>query len=80
MRQHKNKILRGRICFLIIKKSKEKEAELLKGFLRCLDDINSYLDEYDEMIGLAFNKDEPTRSCEKLIHFLSERRYELIKD
>ena len=61
-------------------KSKEKEAELLKRFLRCLDDIDDYLDEYDEMIGLAFNKDEPIKSCEKLTHFLSERHYELIKD
>ena len=61
-------------------KSKDKEAELLKRFLCCLDDIDSYLDEYDEMIGLAFNKDDPIESCEKLMHFLSGRHYELIKD
>ena len=60
-------------------KSIDKEAALLKRFLHCLDDIDSYLDEYDEMIGLAFNEDNPIESCENLIHFLSERHYELIK-
>lgn len=62
------------------RKSKDKEAQLLKRFLQCLDDIDSYLDEYDEMIGLAFNEDKPIESCENLIHFLSERRGELIED
>lgn len=61
-------------------KSRDKERELLHRFLLCLDDIDDYLDEYDEMIGLAFNKDEPIESCEKLTHFLSNRSFELIKD
>lgn len=35
-------------------KSKEREEALLRRFLNCIDDIQEYLDEYDEHFGLAF--------------------------
>lgn len=34
-------------------KSREREEALLRRFLRCIDDMKDYLDEYDECFGLA---------------------------
>lgn len=66
--------------FLNNKKSRDKEAELLRRFLSCLDDIDCYLDQYDEFFGLAFNKDKPIECTENLTRFLAERYYELTVD
>lgn len=77
---NKRLVLRGKVMFLNNQKSKEKEAQLLKRFLSCLDDIDCYLDQYDEFFGLAFNKDKPIESTENLTRFLAERYYELIED
>ena len=61
-------------------RSRDKEAELLKRFLRCLGDIDTYLDQYDEFFGLVFYKDDPIECSEKLRNFLSERYDKLIGD
>lgn len=64
--------------FLPGKESVEYESGLLRKFLRELEDIGDYLDEYDEFMGLAFNEYEPTECLEKLSIFLRERHSELI--
>ena len=64
--------------FLPGKKSIEYESELLRKFLRELEDIGDYLDEYDEFMGLAFNEYEPSECLEKLSAFLRERHFELL--
>jgi hypothetical protein len=61
-------------------KSKDKEARLLRRFLGCLDEMDSYLDKYDEFYGLAFNKDDPQKCVEKLWRFLGDRLGELVDD
>ena len=62
-------------------KSKDEEAALLREYLRCLDDIDIYLDEFDEVIGLALYEDDPVENCEKLTKFLRNRLlFELIED
>lgn len=61
-------------------RSRDKEAQLLKRFLNCLEDIEVYLDQYDEFFGLAFYKDDPMECVEKLRGFLSERHWKLIDE
>ena len=60
-------------------RSRDKELELLKRFLSCLRDIDTYLDKYDEFAGLVFYEDDPIECLEKLRDFLSER-YEALMD
>ncbi len=64
--------------FLNNQRSKDREKQLLERFLNCLDDIDCYLDEYDEFFGLAFDKDKPIESAENLTRFLATRYYELL--
>ena len=54
------------------------EADLIRKFLGELDDLDCYLDEYDEFIGLAFNEYTPTECLEKLSAFLRERHHEVL--
>ena len=61
-------------------RSVNKEVDILKRFLHCLDDIEMYLDKYDECLGLVFYEDDPTDWAEKLKDFLSERYDKLIDD
>ena len=60
-------------------RSRDKELELLKRFLSCLRDIDTYLDKYDEFAGLVFYEYDPIEYLEKLRDFLSER-YEALMD
>ena len=53
--------------------SEARERDDLRRFLRYLDDLESYLDEYDEFFGLAFDENEPTKCVEKLTNFLLQR-------
>ena len=62
------------------KKSREKEEQLLRRFLNCLEEIDIYLDKYDEFFGLAFNEDDPQKCLDKLTHFLIERHSKLVDD
>lgn len=62
------------------RKSKEKEEQLLRRFLNCLEEIDIYLDKYDENIGLAFNKYYPISACNNLSYFLAERHSELVDE
>lgn len=66
--------------FFNTQKSRDKEEQLLRRFLDCLEDMDSYLDKYDEFFGLAFNKDDPQKCVEKLQHFLLKRFDQLIDD
>lgn len=66
--------------FFDTEQSRNKEEQLLRRFLNCLEDMDSYLDQYDEFFGLAFNKDDPQKCVEKLQHFLGERFDQLIDD
>lgn len=65
--------------FFDTQKSRDKEELLLRRFLQTLEEIDIYLDKYDEFFGLAFNKDDPQGCLEKLNHFLTERFCELIE-
>lgn len=58
-------------------KSRSEEEQLIRNFLRCLDDMQDYIDDYDEIYGLAFNENEPMECTEKLINFLTERLFEM---
>lgn len=62
------------------RKSREKEEQLLRRFLNCLEEIDIYLDKYDEFYGLAFNEDDPQGCLEKLTHFLTERHSTLVDE
>ena len=64
--------------FLNNQRSKDREKQLLEKFLNCLDDIDCYLDEYDEFFGLAFDKYKSIESAENLTRFLATRYYELL--
>ena len=66
--------------FFDTQRSRDKEEKLLRRFLDCLEDMDSYLDKYDEFFGLAFNKDDPQKCVEKLQRFLIERFSILVND
>ena len=64
--------------FLQDKRSAEREENLLRKFLLELEDIDAYLDEYDEFFGLAFNKHKPIECLEELRMFLAHRFVEVM--
>ena len=60
-------------------RSRDKEIQLLKRFLNCLSDVETYLEQFDEFHGLVFYEDDPIENTEKLENFLSDRYNKLME-
>ncbi len=66
--------------FFNTQKDREQEAVLLKRFVKCIDDMESYLDEYDEFIGLVSAEEKPMECARKLTYFFEKRLDCLLED
>lgn len=56
------------------------ESDLIARFLKTIDEIDCYLDEYDEFYGLAFADPDPIDCLDKLTKFLRDRIDKLMEE